>query len=136
MLLFIRSHRCNCCCCCCCCCCCLFVYLFLSMLLLLFSFRSYNAMLLWNTVFPSVVYCCYYTVLRKGKRDSLVFRDSIPNTYTFQKYWWVLSHTVLIVLQFISTVLRCTLWNVYIFEQPLVYFSDMYCLISSTINYW
>ena len=83
MLLFIRSHRCNCCC-CCCCCCCLFVYIFLSMLLLLFSFRSYNAMLLWNTIFPSVVYCCYFKVLRKSIRDSLVFRDSIPNTYD---YW-------------------------------------------------
>ena len=40
---------------------------------------------------------------------------------------------ILIVLQFIIT--GCTQWKVYIFEQPLVYFSDTYWLISSTINY-
>ena len=35
----------------------------------------------------------YCTVLRKSIRDSLVFRESIPNKHTFQKYQCVLSHT-------------------------------------------
>ena len=37
----------------------------------------------------------YSTVLRKSIRDSLVFRESIPNTYTYQKYQCVLMCTFL-----------------------------------------